>query len=248
MQRENGLYTYFASDIAYHPTSTSTRFRPDHRYLGADHHGYIPRVKGALAALGLPAPVKLEVALVQFAVLYRNGQKASMRPPGRANSSPCARLAVKSATTPAASSMCCARPISTSISISAAGFDQRESVYYIPVCPCADCQRAEASGGGGSRRELARCRHVAAGRRARTQAVRAPGERSGGDPAAAKTTRRTRWPSTRTPPAISAAGTTPTACWSRTKASLARLRSLRRFVRRSRTACACSAYPHPEAM
>ncbi|HNF62739.1 MAG TPA: DALR anticodon-binding domain-containing protein, partial [Rhodocyclaceae bacterium] len=44
---------------------------------GADHHGYIPRVKGALQALGLP-PEKLDVALVQFAVLYRNGQKAAM--------------------------------------------------------------------------------------------------------------------------------------------------------------------------
>ncbi len=44
---------------------------------GADHHGYIPRVKGALAALDLDPDV-LDVALVQFAVLYRNGQKASM--------------------------------------------------------------------------------------------------------------------------------------------------------------------------
>ncbi|MBP8923114.1 MAG: arginine--tRNA ligase, partial [Thauera sp.] len=44
---------------------------------GADHHGYIPRVKGAIAALGLD-PAKLEVALVQFAVLYRDGQKTSM--------------------------------------------------------------------------------------------------------------------------------------------------------------------------
>ena len=44
---------------------------------GADHHGYIPRVKGAIQALGLP-PEKLEVALVQFAVLYRDGQKAAM--------------------------------------------------------------------------------------------------------------------------------------------------------------------------
>jgi arginyl-tRNA synthetase len=44
---------------------------------GADHHGYIPRVKGALAAAGIDAE-RLVVALVQFAVLYRNGQKASM--------------------------------------------------------------------------------------------------------------------------------------------------------------------------
>lgn len=44
---------------------------------GADHHGYIPRVKGALRALKLN-PDRLDIALVQFAVLYRNGQKASM--------------------------------------------------------------------------------------------------------------------------------------------------------------------------
>ncbi|MCE1180789.1 MAG: arginine--tRNA ligase, partial [Rhodocyclales bacterium] len=44
---------------------------------GADHHGYIPRVTGAIKALDLDA-AKLQVALVQFAVLYRNGQKASM--------------------------------------------------------------------------------------------------------------------------------------------------------------------------
>ncbi|MCL4724783.1 MAG: arginine--tRNA ligase, partial [Rhodocyclaceae bacterium] len=44
---------------------------------GADHHGYIPRVKGAVRALGLDDG-RLEVALVQFAVLYRDGQKTSM--------------------------------------------------------------------------------------------------------------------------------------------------------------------------
>ena len=44
---------------------------------GADHHGYIPRVRGAIEALGLES-AKFEVALVQFAVLYRNGQKAAM--------------------------------------------------------------------------------------------------------------------------------------------------------------------------
>src|SRR5690606_15092663 len=44
---------------------------------GADHHGYIPRVKGALQALEQD-PDKLKIALVQFAVLYRDGKKASM--------------------------------------------------------------------------------------------------------------------------------------------------------------------------
>jgi arginyl-tRNA synthetase len=77
VQRDNGLYTYFASDIAYHLNKYDRGFERIINIWGADHHGYIPRVKGALSALGLDADV-LDVALVQFAVLYRNGQKASM--------------------------------------------------------------------------------------------------------------------------------------------------------------------------
>ncbi|MBW7902799.1 MAG: arginine--tRNA ligase [Rhodocyclaceae bacterium] len=77
VQRENGLYTYFASDIAYHLNKFERGFDKVINVWGADHHGYIPRVAGALKALGLDAE-KLHVALVQFAVLYRNGQKASM--------------------------------------------------------------------------------------------------------------------------------------------------------------------------
>lgn len=77
VQRENGLYTYFASDIAYHLNKYERGFERIINIWGADHHGYIPRVKGAIAALGL-APDVLDVALVQFAVLYRDGQKASM--------------------------------------------------------------------------------------------------------------------------------------------------------------------------
>ena len=77
VQRDNGLYTYFASDIAYHLNKYERGFERVINIWGADHHGYIPRVKGALAALELDPDV-LEVALVQFAVLYRNGQKASM--------------------------------------------------------------------------------------------------------------------------------------------------------------------------
>ena len=77
VQRENGLYTYFASDIAYHLNKFERGFYRIINIWGADHHGYIPRVSGAVRALGLDAD-KLQVALVQFAVLYRNGQKASM--------------------------------------------------------------------------------------------------------------------------------------------------------------------------
>lgn len=77
VQRENGQYTYFASDIAYHQEKFSRGYDLVIDVWGADHHGYIPRVKGALLALGMDAE-RLDVALVQFAVLYRNGQKVSM--------------------------------------------------------------------------------------------------------------------------------------------------------------------------
>lgn len=77
VRRDNGTYTYFAADIAYHLNKFERGFSRVIDVWGADHHGYIPRVKGALTAAGMDAD-RLHVALVQFAVLYRNGQKASM--------------------------------------------------------------------------------------------------------------------------------------------------------------------------
>ena len=77
VRRENGQYTYFASDIAYHLDKFERGFDRVIDVWGADHHGYVPRVKGALEAFGLD-PGKLEIALVQFAVLYRNGEKMAM--------------------------------------------------------------------------------------------------------------------------------------------------------------------------
>ncbi len=77
VQRENGQFTYFASDIAYHLNKFERGFDQVINIWGADHHGYIARVKGALQALALD-PARLEIALVQFAVLYRDGKKASM--------------------------------------------------------------------------------------------------------------------------------------------------------------------------
>ena len=75
--RENGQYTYFASDIAYHLNKFERGFDQVINIWGADHHGYIPRVKGALTALGLDAD-RLTIALVQFAVLYRGKEKVPM--------------------------------------------------------------------------------------------------------------------------------------------------------------------------
>jgi len=75
--RENGQTTYFASDIAYHMDKLERGFEWVIDIWGADHHGYVPRVKAALQALGEDVD-KLHVLLVQFAVLYRGGQKVQM--------------------------------------------------------------------------------------------------------------------------------------------------------------------------
>ena len=75
--RENGAPTYFASDIAYHKDKIDRGFDECIDIWGSDHHGYIPRVKAAIQALGLD-PEKLNVLLVQFAVLYRGGHKLKM--------------------------------------------------------------------------------------------------------------------------------------------------------------------------
>ena len=77
VQRENGQTTYFASDIAYHLEKFERGFDWVIDVWGADHHGYIPRVKAALQALG-ENPDRLDVLLVQFAILYRNGERAQM--------------------------------------------------------------------------------------------------------------------------------------------------------------------------
>ncbi len=75
--RDNGQTTYFASDIAYHLEKFERGFERVIDVWGADHHGYVPRVKAALRALGQD-PAKLDVLLVQFAVLYEGGQKKQM--------------------------------------------------------------------------------------------------------------------------------------------------------------------------
>jgi len=75
--RENGQTTYFASDIAYHANKLERGYQRVIDIWGADHHGYVPRVKAALSALG-DDPNRLDVLLVQFAILYRHGEKAQM--------------------------------------------------------------------------------------------------------------------------------------------------------------------------
>jgi arginyl-tRNA synthetase len=75
--RDNGQKTYFASDIAYHADKLERGFRRVIDVWGADHHGYVPRVRAALQALG-DDERKLDVLLVQFAILYRGGEKVQM--------------------------------------------------------------------------------------------------------------------------------------------------------------------------
>ncbi len=77
VQRHNGLHTYFASDIAYHINKLERGYDRLINIWGADHHGYIARVKAAMTALGAK-PDQLEVMLVQFACLYEGGEQVRM--------------------------------------------------------------------------------------------------------------------------------------------------------------------------
>jgi arginyl-tRNA synthetase len=75
--RENGAKTYFASDIAYHFDKRARGFEQLIDVLGADHHGYVARVRAGLAAMGQPAEC-LEVLLIQLVTLYRGEEKLAM--------------------------------------------------------------------------------------------------------------------------------------------------------------------------
>ena len=77
VKRANGQTTYFASDIAYHMNKFERGFDKVINVWGADHHGYITRVKAAIQALGYN-PERLIVKLVQFAILYRGGERVQM--------------------------------------------------------------------------------------------------------------------------------------------------------------------------
>ena len=81
LRRSNGFYTYIVPDIAYHYNKLVTRgFDRAIDILGADHHGYVPRLKAALTALGIDAD-RLEVVLMQMVRLISGGEviKASKR-------------------------------------------------------------------------------------------------------------------------------------------------------------------------
>ena len=75
--RENGRTTYFASDIAYFLNKLERGFETALYVFGADHHGYVARLRAAALGMG-EDPDRLEIQLVQFAVLYRFGEKVAM--------------------------------------------------------------------------------------------------------------------------------------------------------------------------
>ncbi len=75
--RENSRTTYFASDIAYLRDKLERGFKPAIYVLGADHHGYVSRLRAAAEGMGYN-PDDLEILLVQFAILYRGGQRVQM--------------------------------------------------------------------------------------------------------------------------------------------------------------------------
>jgi len=75
--RKNGNKTYFASDIAYHFDKRERGFDYLIDVLGADHHGYVERIRAGLDAMGYAAE-DLEVPLIQFVALYRDGEKVAM--------------------------------------------------------------------------------------------------------------------------------------------------------------------------
>lgn len=77
VRRENGEYTYFASDIAYHRQKFERGFDRMVNVWGADHHGYVARVRAALKAMGFDDR-RLDILLVQFAILYRGTDRVQM--------------------------------------------------------------------------------------------------------------------------------------------------------------------------
>jgi len=77
VRRDNGETTYFASDIAYIANKFSRGFDRIIYVWGADHHGYIVRIKAAAEALGFD-PERLTIRLVQFAILYKEGERLQM--------------------------------------------------------------------------------------------------------------------------------------------------------------------------
>ena len=77
LQKQDGSYTYFVPDIAYHDNKYERGFDTLVDFFGADHHGYIPRLKAGMEALGHD-PEKLNVDIIQMVRLVENGEEVVM--------------------------------------------------------------------------------------------------------------------------------------------------------------------------
>ncbi len=77
VKKSDGSFTYLAPDIVYHKDKFQRGFNQVFNIWGPDHHGYIPRIKAAVAALGFD-PKNLEVLIVQLATIFRDGKPLSM--------------------------------------------------------------------------------------------------------------------------------------------------------------------------
>jgi len=77
LRKSDGSYTYFTPDLAYHKDKFERGFSKVINIWGADHHGYIPRMKAAMEALGFDRDA-LEVEIIQMVQLYKNGEKMKM--------------------------------------------------------------------------------------------------------------------------------------------------------------------------
>jgi len=75
--KQDGSYTYLTPDIAYHKDKLERGFDKIINVWGADHHGYVPRMRAAIQALGYPAE-KFSVSIIQLVNLYENGEKVRM--------------------------------------------------------------------------------------------------------------------------------------------------------------------------
>ncbi|WP_075983223.1 arginine--tRNA ligase [Bacillus massilinigeriensis] len=75
--KQDGSYTYLTPDIAYHKNKLDRGFEKLINIWGADHHGYIPRMKAAIQAMGFSKDA-LEVEIIQLVHLYKNGEKMKM--------------------------------------------------------------------------------------------------------------------------------------------------------------------------
>ena len=79
LRRANGFYTYFAADIAYHRNKFAVRgFDKVINIWGADHHGHVARLKGAMDALGLDGAHRLDIVLMQLVKLVQDGEIVRM--------------------------------------------------------------------------------------------------------------------------------------------------------------------------